>query len=80
MSRGGLRLVDLAAELSRIAGRPLAVLPASRLREDLGLGSLQLMQLAVWTYERFGVNLGAIAEQTGRRFDTAQDLLDVLPT
>lgn len=73
-------LAELEAQLTQIIGRRVSLRLESRLREELGLDSLGLIQLAVWVYERYGVNLGRIAEETGRPFEAVRDIVDVLPS
>jgi acyl carrier protein len=78
VSGGPGALEELAAEIARITGRRSALREETLLREELGLDSLNLIELAVWTHERFGVNLGRIAEATGKQFHTAGDILSEL--
>lgn len=71
-------LSALESEIARITGRAVRLCEETRLREDLAMDSLNLIELAIWAHERFGVNLGRIAEATGKQFHTAQDILGEL--
>lgn len=67
---------ELQEAVQRFSGRRFRVERASRLREDLALDSMNLIELSIWVHERFGVDLGRIAEEEGRAFLTIEDLLN----
>jgi len=48
-----------------------------KLKDDLRLDSLALVQLAVKIHEEFGVDLGQAADD-GKTFNTVQDVLECL--
>jgi acyl carrier protein len=71
-------LAALGTELARICGRAVVASREALLREDLGLDSLHLIQLAVWAHDRHGVNLGQLAAESGRTFRRVSDVLEAL--
>ena len=65
--------------LSRTLGRNLKIDSLkSSLRDELGLDSMNLIELAVWVHETFQVNLGELAERQGLRFETVEDLVTTI--
>lgn len=66
----------LQGAITNIVGRKIHLELSSRLREDLFLDSMNLIELSIWIHGNFGVDLGRIAEENGKVFQTVQDLLD----
>ena len=71
-------LQALERELVRITQRRVALTLDARLREDLGLDSLHLIEVAVWCHEHCGINLGERGATTGKTLHTVRDLLNEL--
>jgi acyl carrier protein len=72
-------LSQLAREIRNYQKRPFSNLtPAIRLVDDLGLDSMNLIQLSVMVYENFDVDLGRVANQKQKRFQTIAHILEEL--
>ncbi len=63
----------LEAVLRRVSNLSRAIEPSESLRDDLGLDSFRLMELAVMIHETFGIDLGELANR-GEAFNTVNDL------
>ncbi len=63
----------LESLLQRISGLSRAIGRTESLRDDLGLDSFRLMELAVGVHELFGIDLGLLAN-SGEVFESVSDI------